>query len=87
MSPLKVWMSSELASPHSLASTVISELKPSMFWLAETLTTVTGALNVLMSSRVFARHLDLEVGFDDVVVAALDETMVGVDFNGACRSA
>ena len=28
------------------------------------------------------RHLDVEVGFDDVVVAALDDAMVGVDLDG-----
>ena len=71
-----------LPSPKSVDSIVMSELKPSMFWLAVTPITVTGALKVLMSSRVLGRHLDLEIGFDDVVVAAFDEAMVGIDFDG-----
>jgi hypothetical protein len=45
--------------------------------------TVTGALKVLMSRRVLDGTCDLEIGFDDVVVAALDEAMIGIDFDGA----
>ena len=43
-----------LSLPNSFDSMVMSELKPSMFWLPLTPTTVTGALKVLMSSRARA---------------------------------
>ena len=43
--------------------------------------TVIGALKVLQIELHLARHLNVEVGLDDVVVAALDEAMVGVDLD------
>ena len=81
-SPLKVLTSRSLPSPKSFDSIVTSELKPSMFWLrvdADHRDRRAERLDVEPRPR---RHLDVEVGFDDVVVAAFDEAMVGVDFDG-----
>ena len=60
----------------------MSELKPSMFWFGVDADHRHRRAEGLDVEPRPGRHLDLEVGFDDVVVAAFDEPVVGVDFDG-----